>query len=81
MVISAKKVNHAKVLEEKVLGSDTRTLSITDISIQGIILKDLSGLEKKCSELQSDFSEGDGLFVITPAKFVNGNIEFNTIRL
>ena len=84
MIISAKKVNGATIVKEINVGvnaSDERPdkTDISNVSIQGITLEELSGVESKCAELQVDFAEGDELFVISSSKFVNNRVELSDV--
>ena len=79
MIISADKVISGKVTTESVFsvekGTEVSQTTITDIAVEGLRLDNLAGVESKCAELQTDFAEGDDLFVISTGKFEKGSIK------
>lgn len=79
MIISADKVISCKVITEAVFsekeGIAVNQTTIEDIAIEGLKLGNLSGVESKCAELQTDFAEGEDLFVISAAKFENNSVK------
>jgi len=50
---------------------------VNNAEIDGITISDLKGNEKCCVETQKEFTEGEDLMVIIPAKFLNQAIKFD----
>jgi hypothetical protein len=56
---------------------DVPKYKVSNAEIDNITITDLKGNEKCCAETQKEFTEGEDLMVLIPAKFVNQSIKFD----
>ncbi len=87
MQLKARNVIDASVLEHREVKDGAIveiTTKIEDVVFEGLELVKLSKTELQCQELQTPFSDGDDLFVIAKATFIDDKIQvgdaFYTIK-